>query len=663
MANPSGIRAGQAFVELFADDSRLVRGLNAASKKLKDWGQSVTAAGQKMLTTGMAAVGGMFGATSVFATMGDTLEKASQRTGITVERLSELAYAAEQSGADLATLEAGVRRMQKTIAEAAGGSESALEALVNLGLSVQQLAGLSPDQQFTLIADRLAQIADPAQRAAAAMKVFGQAGTQLLPMVADGAAGIEALSQRARDLGLVMSTEDAQAAVVFGDLVSDLWKTVKMGVFVIGAALAPILSDLTERVMGVITSVSDWIKQNKDVVVTVFKVAAAVAVGGAALIVLGGILSGLGFAFGTLASIATGVGTVLGVIGTVLGAILSPVGLVIAALASLAGYLIYTSGVGGKALRWLGDQFNVLKEWAIATWQGIADAIAAGDLQLAVKIAWLAIKLQWQRGISALMTWWRNFTGFFSDFAVNAFYTAAETAAWLWYTMKKGGNEALAFICDSFLTAVQFLAQVWRNLAIMLIKGWMTVTGTLNLLTEALVDQLASILEKVGVSIDETLEQKRGEVEERRKDWSKQIEEQQTGTLGVLEDERTKRLKKNAEAREKAREEELKGIEQTEKEWREALAEAARLREQRAAEQIPERKFPEAPPEEYEMPTLEFEGVAQRSISVVGTFNPLAAAGLGTGGPLERTARASEETAKNTKKLVQQAQHGGLVFT
>ena len=81
MASPSGIRAGQAFVELFADDSRLVRGLNAAAKRLKVWGQSVTAAGQKMLTAGMAAVGGLLGSAKVFASMGDTMAKASQRTG------------------------------------------------------------------------------------------------------------------------------------------------------------------------------------------------------------------------------------------------------------------------------------------------------------------------------------------------------------------------------------------------------------------------------------------------------------------------------------------------------------------------------------------------------------------------------------------------------
>ena len=660
MPSASLIRAGQVFVEIFANDKRLIQGLNAASKRLKAWGQSVSAMGQRMLAGGLAAGGGLFGAANLAASMADTLDKASLRTGISVERLSELGYAAEQSGADLATLEAGVRRMQRAIAEAADGSASAQEALAYLGLSVQQLAGLSPDQQFMLIADRLSRIADPTLRAAAAMELFGRSGTQLLPMMANGVEGIEALTQRARDLGLVMAAEDAAAAVAFGDLLVDLWKTMRQAVFYIGAAAVPVLQNLAENLLQVARAVAAWFNRNRELI-RVVTIATGIVIGaGAAITAFGYAVSAVGMLLGGLATAVSIASSVIGALISVIGFIATPVGAAVAALASLAGYLIYASGVGGKALRWLGEQFSALREWAIATWQGIADAIAAGDLQLAVKIAWLAIKLEWQRGISALMTWWRNFTGFFSDFAVNAFYTAAETAAWLWYTMKKGGNAALAFICDSFLAAVQFLAQVWRVLAIALIKGWMTVTGALNLLTEALVDQLASILEKVGASIDATLEQKRREVEERRKDWSKQIEERQTGALGVLEDERTKRLKKNAEAREKAREEELKGIEQTEKEWREALAEAARLREQRAAEQILERKFPEAPLEEYEMPTLEEAKKRATFGTAAGTFSAFAARGLGLGGSLEKIRAATEATAKNTQRILDAVEEGGV---
>ncbi len=47
-ANSRGIRAGRAFVELFADDSKLVRGLRAAEGKLKAFGASIHNLGLKM---------------------------------------------------------------------------------------------------------------------------------------------------------------------------------------------------------------------------------------------------------------------------------------------------------------------------------------------------------------------------------------------------------------------------------------------------------------------------------------------------------------------------------------------------------------------------------------------------------------------------------------
>ncbi len=54
--------------------------------------------------------------------------------------------------------------------------------------------------------------------------------------------------------------------------------------------------------------------------------------------------------------------------------------------------------------------------------------------------------------------------------------------------------------------------------------------------------------------------------------------------------------------------------------------------------------------------------IGQDKVSVKGTFNALGARGLSSEGPAERTAKATEETAKNTKKILQEAQHGGLVF-
>lgn len=61
MARTRGIRVGRAFVELFADDSKLVRGLRRAQRRLKAIGASVRAIGLKLLGLG-AAIGAPFAA-------------------------------------------------------------------------------------------------------------------------------------------------------------------------------------------------------------------------------------------------------------------------------------------------------------------------------------------------------------------------------------------------------------------------------------------------------------------------------------------------------------------------------------------------------------------------------------------------------------------------
>ena len=54
MASAQGIRAGRAFVELFADDSKLVRGLRRAEKRLKAFGDRIRNFGLKMASLGSA---------------------------------------------------------------------------------------------------------------------------------------------------------------------------------------------------------------------------------------------------------------------------------------------------------------------------------------------------------------------------------------------------------------------------------------------------------------------------------------------------------------------------------------------------------------------------------------------------------------------------------
>mgnify|MGYP000340401014 CR=1 FL=1 len=280
MASAQAILAGLAAVEVFVDDRRLRRGLKGALGQLQFWSRQI---GKKLFAGGLAAATSLVGAAKLFAVAGDTIAKASARTGMTTERLSELKYAAERSGIELPDLEIGLRKLQRAIVEAGTGSGAALELFSRLGVTLGQLKGLTPDEQFVRVADALAKVRDPTERAAFALELFGRGGTALLPLVNQGRAGIDRLAARARYLGFVMDGETAAAAVKLRDTLADLWGSVNSLVKSVGAALAPLLTDVAESLLPVLKSAKEWVKQNRGLIEAILGAATAAMTFGAAL--------------------------------------------------------------------------------------------------------------------------------------------------------------------------------------------------------------------------------------------------------------------------------------------------------------------------------------------------------------------------------------------
>jgi hypothetical protein len=150
-----------------------------------------------------------------------------------------------------------------------------------------------------------------------------------------------------------------------------------------------------------------------------------------------------------------GVGTVLGIaaagftvmVGAVT-ALLSPVGLAAAAIAGLAGYLIYTRGVGATAISALTEAFGRLKDTAVETFSGISDALSAGDLKLGAQILWATLKGEWLRGTAVLDDLWQQSQQSFSE----AFERVAEKFAVAWEGLR-GMFAAVADEIKSTMTA------------------------------------------------------------------------------------------------------------------------------------------------------------------------------------------------------------------
>jgi len=253
-------------------------------------------------TAAIAAAGAAaIGATARFAAVGDDLAKMSARTGLGVQALSELKFAADQSGTSLEGLETAVRRMQGNILNAAQGTKTMTDNFTALGISVDEITGKTPEEQFDRISRAIADISDPTMRAAMATEVFGKQGTQLLPLLAAGAEGMDALRQQARDLGITMDEETAKKAERMNDALSSVRAAFDGMAFSIGASLAPAIATIAEalarelprafeRAGDAVRRATSWLMEHKPVLIGIAAaigallvpafVAAAVAVGG-----------------------------------------------------------------------------------------------------------------------------------------------------------------------------------------------------------------------------------------------------------------------------------------------------------------------------------------------------------------------------------------------
>lgn len=98
MAKAGAIRAGRAFVELFADDRKLVRGLRNAQRRLRAFGAGVRQIGQRMLVFGAAAAAPFALATRTFAQFDDQMRIVRAVTGATQDQFAALTEEAKRLG-------------------------------------------------------------------------------------------------------------------------------------------------------------------------------------------------------------------------------------------------------------------------------------------------------------------------------------------------------------------------------------------------------------------------------------------------------------------------------------------------------------------------------------------------------------------------------------
>jgi hypothetical protein len=190
-------RTGEAGDQALA---RIVGGAQRASAALNLLGVGVGA-----LSVGALA---NFARRAVDAVGG--LGELADQLGVSTDALQAFRFTAIETGVLNEELERGLAILTRRIAEAASGERTAEEAFRRLGVAFTDAAGNARATEGVLadIADRIAAVESPAERARIATEVFGdRLGQRLIPFLAQGREGLERLTAEALRYGAVADAE------------------------------------------------------------------------------------------------------------------------------------------------------------------------------------------------------------------------------------------------------------------------------------------------------------------------------------------------------------------------------------------------------------------------------------------------------------------------
>lgn len=247
---------GDLVAHLKVNSSAWSSGLDRSKGKLDKFEKSSTSSVSK-ISAGFAKLAAVAGAAFASAQLVsginksmqaiDKLAKTADKLGLTTEALAGLRHAAELTGAGTQTLDMGLQRMTRRIADASVGTGEAVKALDELGLSAQSLAAMSPDQQFSEIARAMANVDGQSNKVRLAFKLFDSEGVNLVNTLALGADGLQDVQDEAGRLGLAINRIDAAKVEMANDAITKMQSAFGGVVNTLAIELSPVILSVTNQ--------------------------------------------------------------------------------------------------------------------------------------------------------------------------------------------------------------------------------------------------------------------------------------------------------------------------------------------------------------------------------------------------------------------------------
>ena len=197
------------------------------------------------VVAGIAAGGGIALLINRSIAAADAVGKTADKLGVGTAALQELRYAAQLAGIEQTTLDMALQRFTRRAAEAAKGTGEAKQALADMGIALKDQHGNIRRSEDLLndVAEAFKDTKDPAERLRLAFKLFDSEGVAMVNMLVDGGAALEAVRQRARDLGIVLDEDLIRNAERAKDEMDTLGTVISANVTRALLGLAPALAD------------------------------------------------------------------------------------------------------------------------------------------------------------------------------------------------------------------------------------------------------------------------------------------------------------------------------------------------------------------------------------------------------------------------------------
>jgi phage-related protein len=263
-----GINLGKAYVQIMPSAEGIqgsISGLLAgeAESAGKSSGGKFSAAMGGVLKTGLGLAATGAAAVTSFAksivdgakntaSMGDNIDKLSQKIGLSKTAFQEWDYVFSQNGTDIGILQTGMKTLSSALADAENGSKSAIAKFDALGISVKDLSGLSQEDLFSAVVNQLQGMESGAERTSIAADLLGKSATELGPLLNQTAEDTQALKDQAHDLGMIMSDEAVASSAAFTDAMDNLSRAAAGAKNQLSANFLPGLTEVTNGLAGLI---------------------------------------------------------------------------------------------------------------------------------------------------------------------------------------------------------------------------------------------------------------------------------------------------------------------------------------------------------------------------------------------------------------------------